>query len=333
MIPRLLQIPPRLQQDAPIHVGFIGTGVHFQCGLIRRGRGRRRPLPFGDNPQHHVGEVRPETHGLKPLGRLSWAPPQDGQGPLEGLPGPIQIARFKSLNPQLEPRPGVARRLPDLGPAQPEVASALFGPETGIDNAVMVNGHGQVGDLSSAFHEALVHHFVDPSPEANLRRPPEEPNLVRGIPAGDLRARRAGLKGRILAGARRKPGAVDLVRVIARGHPVSGDIASLKRPPQGLQILWSDGLVRVQDENPILRRPVDGRISRRGEIVFPGDLDDPRAEFPGDLRRAVGRARIHNHDFGDQFLDAPDASGQALCLVADNHAKGHPSPAAVGAGH
>src|ERR1017187_1969668 len=84
-------------------------------------------------------------------------------------------------------------------------------------------------------------------------------------------------------------------------------------------------LVRIETQNPIARRLVDGRVLLRGE-PFPFLDEHFRAERFRDLDRVVSRSRVDDDDFAlairDQRLHARERASDVGLFVKSNDDNG-----------
>jgi hypothetical protein len=78
-------------------------------------------------------------------------------------------------------------------------------------------------------------------------------------------------------------------------------------------------VVGIQPEGIIALGTSQGRVAGRGEVVHPGEVEYPRAKFPSDFRRAIGRPGINDHDLVEQAFDRGEASWQIGFLITHDH--------------
>src|SRR4029077_2599319 len=82
-----------------------------------------------------------------------------------------------------------------------------------------------------------------------------------------------------------------------------------------------DSLVGIEPEDPVTGGMGKRFIAGGGEVVRPGEIKDPGAELPGNVRGAVGRSGVDGNDFVKQLMNGVEALRQILPLVFDDHAQ------------
>ena len=59
-------------------------------------------------------------------------------------------------------------------------------------------------------------------------------------------------------------------------------------------------IIGIQPERIVPLCPRERRVAGRGEVTDPDEIEHPGPELAGDLPRAVGAARIDDHDLVEQ---------------------------------
>ena len=118
----------------------------------------------------------------------------------------------------------------------------------------------------------------------------------------------------------------DVGRLVARPRPSSS--ASQLGPLGRL-----DHVVGVEPEGVVAGGAGQRRVAGGGEVVDPGEVEDPRPERAGDLHGAVGRAGVDDDDLVEEPGGRAQAGRQVRLLVADDHRQADPGRrAGLGAG-
>ena len=102
---------------------------------------------------------------------------------------------------------------------------------------------------------------------------------------------------------------------------VAIDAAALGQPPDAGAPNGIKHLVGVERKDPVAPRVPERQVVRRPEVTGPRLTDDPRPGGSGELRSAIGGARVHHHDLVDDGPRALDARAEESFLVARDDAQ------------
>lgn len=86
-----------------------------------------------------------------------------------------------------------------------------------------------------------------------------------------------------------------------------------------------DGLVGIEDEDPVFGAICKAGVSSGGKVVFPLKRENFGTEAGGDFWGAVGGARVDDDNFVSESLNGGKAPRQVFFLILNNHryAQGH----------
>ncbi len=83
-----------------------------------------------------------------------------------------------------------------------------------------------------------------------------------------------------------------------------------------------DGLVRIQDQDPVTAAVPQAFVPSCRKVVTPGKGVNPCAKRLGDGHGIVRGSGVHHHHLVHQFPDRGQAVSQVTGLVLDDHGQG-----------
>ena len=231
--------------------------------------------------------------------------------PLQVVGGLRELRCVRMRHPQVEEGERVLGPLGQLEPQQPHIADALplLCRRPGIRPRMhhVDVGPGHLAPESADRRQDLL---VDPPVEPHVGPVGEQLDVVDDR---DVRVAVAGL-----ASSR----AVNLHHVPQ--HPRIGmAVDQAAQPPPAL---GRDRVVGVHPEHPFPARMPERLVPRGGEIVAPGEMEEPSAVRLDDPRRLIDRAGIHDHHLVDPGADTLQAGRQRPGRVAHDHAERETGP-------
>ena len=120
-----------------------------------------------------------------------------------------------------------------------------------------------------------------------------------------------------------------LAREVGLDQPVRLAVRLGGELPEAGRVAVLEPLVGIEPQDVGAGGGLDAVVAGIGEGAVPGEVQHRRAERLGDLDRAVGRARVDDHDLVDAVRARGEAVREHLLLVLHDHAQrdAHPSAA------
>jgi hypothetical protein len=88
-------------------------------------------------------------------------------------------------------------------------------------------------------------------------------------------------------------------------------------------VLLVEAVVGVHPEDEVTAGVVEAGVAGGGEVVAPGEVEDPGAVLEGDLFGAVGGAGIEDDDVAEEAADASRQAGRlASSFLVMMHSEG-----------